>query len=149
MPKPITPLLAVDIIITLKDRSNQPIILIKRRNPPLGWALPGGFVDVGEMLEQAAIREAQEETGLRVSLEALLGCYSDPARDPRGHTISAVYAASASGVPKAADDAAEVALFLLDKLPENLVFDHHQILTDYARYRSSGTLAPIHQVGSS
>lgn len=149
MSKPITPLLAVDIIIAIKDQPNQPIVLIKRRNPPLGWALPGGFVDVGEMLEQAATREAQEETGLKVRLETLLGCYSDPARDPRGHTISAVYAASASGVPKAADDAAEVALFLLDKLPKYLVFDHRQILTDYAHYRSAGTLAPIRQMGSS
>ncbi|QBQ53312.1 NUDIX domain-containing protein [Nitrosococcus wardiae] len=149
MPKPMTPLLTVDIIITLKDQPNQPIVLIKRRNPPLGWALPGGFVDVGEMLEQAATREAREETGLSVKLETLLGCYSDPTRDPRGHTVSAVYIANASGTPKAADDAAEAALFSLDKLPRNLAFDHRQILTDYARYRSIGELAPIHHPGSS
>lgn len=131
MPKPITPLLAVDIIIALKDRPNQPIVLIKRRNPPLGWALPGGFVDIGETLEQAAVREAREETGLEVTLESLLGCYSDPARDPRGHTVSVVYTASAAGLPKAADDAAEVDLFSVSNLPENLAFDHHQILMDY------------------
>ncbi|ADE13743.1 NUDIX hydrolase [Nitrosococcus halophilus Nc 4] len=148
MPKPTTPLLAVDIIITLKDQPNQPIVLIKRRHPPLGWALPGGFVNVGEMLEQAATREAREETGLSVRLETLLGCYSNPTRDPRGHTVSAVYTASASGMPKAADDAAEAALFSLDKLPKNLAFDHRQILADYTRYRSIGELAPIHPAGS-
>jgi 8-oxo-dGTP diphosphatase len=141
MSKPITPLLAVDIIIALKNRPNQPIVLIKRRNPPPGWALPGGFVDIGETLEQAAVREAQEETGLRIALEALLGCYSDPARDPRGHTVSVVYTAIASGIPKAADDAAELALFLIDNLPQNLAFDHHQILMDYACYRTDGQLA--------
>lgn len=144
MPKPTTPLLTVDIIIALEDQPNHPIVLIKRRNPPFGWALPGGFVDVGERLEQAATREAREETGLNVKLDILLGCYSDPARDPRGHTVSAVYTANASGMPEAADDAAEVALFPLDKLPENLAFDHRQILTDYARYRSAGMPAPLY-----
>lgn len=147
MPKPITPLLTVDIIIGLHNQRNQPIVLIKRRNPPHGWALPGGFVDVGETLEQAAIREAQEETGLFIMLEALLGCYSDPGRDPRGHTVSAVYIASASGIPVAADDAAELALFSLDKLPERLAFDHRQVLADYLCYRANGQLTPIRREG--
>lgn len=144
MSKPITPLLTVDIVIALH---NQSIVLIKRRNPPYGWALPGGFVDVGETLEQAAIREAREETGLTVTLEALLGCYSAPERDPRGHTVSAVYAASASGTPEAADDAIELALFLLDKLPETLAFDHRQILADYTCYRASGQFASLRGKG--
>ncbi len=145
MPKPITPLLTVDIIIRLHNPS---FILIRRRNPPYGWALPGGFVDVGETLEHAAIREAQEETGLSVTLETLLGCYSDPERDPRGHTVSVVYIASGSGVPQAADDAIELALFSLDKLPETLAFDHRQILTDYACYCASGQLTPLRDGGS-
>jgi 8-oxo-dGTP diphosphatase len=148
MPKPITPLLAVDIIIVLEDQPNQPIVLIKRRNPPLGWALPGGFVDIGETLEQAAVREAREETRLGVTLKILLGCYSDPGRDPRGHTVSAVYTARASGTPKAADDAAELDLFLIGNLPENLAFDHRQILMDYARYRATGQLALIRRMSS-
>lgn len=143
MPKPTTPLLAVDTIIALKDQSKQPIVLIKRRNPPPGWALPGGFVDVGETLEQAAMREAREETELEITLEALLGCYSDPARDPRGHTVSVVYTASAYGIPKAADDAAKLALFSVDDLPEKLAFDHRQILMDYANYLAGGELALI------
>jgi 8-oxo-dGTP diphosphatase len=148
MPRPITPLLAVDIIIVLEDRPNQPIVLIKRRNSPPGWALPGGFVDIGETLEQAAVREAREETRLGVTLKVLLGCYSDPERDPRGHTVSAVYTASASGTPKAADDAAELDLFLIGNLPENLAFDHRQILMDYARYRATGQLALIRRMSS-
>ena len=90
MSRPVTPLLTVDIIIEMVDRPGRPVVLIERRNPPPGWALPGGFVDVGETLEQAAVREAREETSLEVALKTLLGNYSDPARDARGHTVSAV-----------------------------------------------------------
>ncbi len=143
MTRPVTPLVAVDIIIEMSDRPGRPILLIERKNPPLGWALPGGFVDVGERLEQAARREAREEVSLDVRLKVLLGCYSDPARDPRGHTISPVYVAEASGEPLAADDAARVRCFLPGELPEVLAFDHALILADYRRYRDTGQLAPL------
>lgn len=138
MPAPITPRLAVDIIIELRDRPGRPIVLIERRFPPPGWALPGGFVDVGETLEHAAVREAREETGLDVSLVALLGCYSDPARDARGHTVSAVYVAEASGIPAAADDAANLGVFPPDGSPAPLAFDHGIILQDYLGFRRTG-----------
>jgi 8-oxo-dGTP diphosphatase len=137
MNRPVTPLLTVDTIIALQDRKGTPIVLIERKYPPYGWALPGGFVDVGETLEHAAIREAQEETGLQVSLQLLLGVYSDPVRDSRGHTVSAVYVAGATGQPVAMDDAANVAIFMPDDLPE-LAFDHGQILQDYRDYLQSG-----------
>ncbi len=143
MPRPITPLVAVDIIIEMRDHPGRPILLIERRNPPHGWALPGGFVDVGERLEQAARREAREEVSLEVRLKVLLGCYSDPDRDPRGHTISPVYVAEASGEPRATDDAANVQCFLPDQLPDVLAFDHALILADYRRYRETGQLAPL------
>ena len=143
MSKPITPLIAVDLIIELSDQPGRPIVLIERRNPPHGWALPGGFVDVGETLEQAALREAQEETGLQITLKALLGCYSNPQRDSRGHTVSAVYVAQAYGEPRAGDDAGKV--MVADPLhpPERLAFDHALILSDYRRYRETGMLAPL------
>ncbi|HEC20542.1 MAG TPA: NUDIX hydrolase [Gammaproteobacteria bacterium] len=143
MAVPETPKLTVDIIIELVDRPGRPILLIERKNPPLGWALPGGFVDPGETLEQAAVREALEEISLRVKLITLLGCYSDPARDPRGHTVSAVYVAEACGEPLAADDAAHVQAFSLDALPSPLVFDHGLILADYAHYRQTGERTPL------
>lgn len=140
MPMPETPHLAVDIIIELSDRPGRPILLIERRNPPHGWALPGGFVDVGESLEQAAVREAAEEISLDVTLNALLGCYSNPARDPRGHTVSVVYVAEAQGVPHAADDATNVQVVSLDHLPARLAFDHARILADYFIFRREGCL---------
>lgn len=142
MPHPVTPLIAVDLIIELADRPERPIVLIERRNPPHGWALPGGFVDVGETLEHAAVREAEEETGLKVRLKALLGCYSDPARDVRGHTVSAVYVAEGKGEPRAGDDAGTVMLADPLKLPK-LAFDHALILSDYRRYRETGMLTPL------
>lgn len=143
MSKPVTPLLTVDTIIELTNQPHRPIVLIERRYPPYGWALPGGFVDVGESLEQAAIREAKEETCLDISLKTLLGCYSDPSRDNRGHTASAVYIAESDGIPRAADDAKNLALFTLDELPELLAFDHNQILDDYRIFRETGRLPSL------
>jgi 8-oxo-dGTP diphosphatase len=128
---PSTPALAVDLVIELVDLPGRPIVLIERRNPPHGHALPGGFVDIGETVEDAARREALEETGLAVRLRGLLGVYSDPGRDPRGHTVSIVYLAEASGQPQAGDDAAGVLVTRLDALPA-LAFDHGRILADYA-----------------
>ena len=142
MNRPETPLLAVDLIIEMSGLPGTPIVLIQRRNPPPGWALPGGFVDLGETLEAAARREALEETGLQTQLKLLLGCYSDPARDRRGHTVSAVYVAEARGQPRAGDDAAGIAVF--DPLaPPLLAFDHALILSDYRRYRETGMPAPL------
>ena len=124
------PRLTVDIIITRPGHTRR-VILIKRRNPPHGWAIPGGFVEAGETVELAAVREAEEETGLRVSLERQFHVYSDPARDPRGHTVSVVFVAVAEGEPAAATDAAEARFFDADRLPEEIAFDHSSILNDF------------------
>jgi 8-oxo-dGTP diphosphatase len=142
MSTPKTPLLTVDIIIEMADRPARPIVLIERRYPPPGWALPGGFVDVGETLETAARREAFEETALEVELKLLLGCYSDPARDARGHTASAVYIAEARGEPRAGDDAGRLALFDPADTPV-LAFDHARIIADYRAWRATGRVAPL------
>lgn len=143
MGKPVTPLLTVDIIVELEDESEKSIVLIERKNPPYGWALPGGFVDVGETLATAAVREAREEISMDVTLTSLLGCYSNPQRDTRGHTVSAVYIGKASGKPVAADDAANVAVFKLAELPAELAFDHATILEDYRRFCETGQIAPL------
>lgn len=109
--------------------------MIKRKNPPEGWALPGGFVDYGESLEDAAVREALEETGLDVRLLRQFHTYSDPRRDPRMHTISTVFIASASGEAEAGDDAAGVEIYSPGDLPGDIAFDHKDILNDYFQRR--------------
>lgn len=121
----------VDIIIHLPE---EKVVLIKRANEPLGWALPGGFVDYGETVGNAAVREAKEETGLDVELTGLFGVYSNPARDPRNHNMSVVFTAFAKNPQSlaAGDDAAGVEVFALDSLPEPLAFDHRDILADFA-----------------
>lgn len=130
MPIPVTPLLTADIIIELLDHERK-IVLIERANPPYGWAIPGGFVDVGETVETAAVREAKEETGLDVRNLRLLGVYSDPRRDPRFHTASLVYIAEAKGDPIAGDDAAKARIFDPAAHGVTLAFDHQSILDDY------------------
>jgi len=122
------PIPTVDIIIEVKPNG---IVLVKRKNPPYGWAIPGGFVDYGESLEEAAVREAKEETNLRVKLVKQFHTYSGPKRDPRHHTISTVYIAKAKGTPKAKDDALEIAIFNESSLPDEIAFDHRSILNDY------------------
>lgn len=132
------PVPTVDIIIELIDRPHRPIILIERRNPPYGWAIPGGFVDEGESVETAAAREAKEETGLPVQLVEQFHVYSDPKRDPRKHTLSIVFIATATGNPQAADDAKNLEIFESWRVPADLCFDHDQILRDYWHYRHYG-----------
>lgn len=124
------PVPAVDLIIEIEGKG---LVLIERLNPPPGWALPGGFVEVGESLEQAAVREAKEETCLDVELLGQFHTYSDPKRDPRMHCISTVFVARATGTPRAEDDAKSVALYPKDQLPEVLAFDHRKILADYLK----------------
>lgn len=132
MSHPPGPRLTVDTIIEY----HQGIVLIKRKYPPPGWALPGGFVEQGETLEEAAVREAHEETGLKVTLHRQFHSYSDPARDPRGHTVSVVFVARGEGTLRAADDAARAEVFLKHQgLPGDIAFDHAAILTDYFKGR--------------
>lgn len=127
------PFLTVDIIIEIPGRG---IVLIERLNPPHGWALPGGFVDYGESLEDAARREAREETGLELEKLEQFRAYSDPERDPRHHTATVVFTAVGLGTPKAADDARHLAVFDIGALPNVLAFDHGLILSDYIETRS-------------
>lgn len=132
------PIPTVDLIIEMEGEDvPQGIVLIKRKYPPYGWALPGGFVDYGETLEQAAVREAKEETSLDVQLECQMHTYSDPQRDPRKHTISTVFIARAKGKPVAQDDAQEIGIFTREELKFPLAFDHHKILEDYFKRKSS------------
>ncbi len=128
----------VDIIIEMSDRPHRPIVLIERLNPPFGWAIPGGFVDYGESVENAAIREAKEETNLDIQLVEQFYVYSSPDRDVRQHTISIVFIATAQGTPQARDDAKSVNIFNPWDLPQVLCFDHSLILKDYFLYRNYG-----------
>ena len=131
---PRNPLVTVDIIIEVGGG----IVLIERKNPPHGWALPGGFVDYGESLETAAVREAQEETSLDVVLTEQFYTYSDPSRDPRHHTVSTVFIATANGTPRGADDAKEARVFRENELPTPIVFDHARILREYFIFKKTG-----------
>ncbi len=131
------PVPTADIIIEVEGTGG--IVLIKRKNPPYGWAIPGGFVDYGESLEKAAVREAKEETGLDVTLVSQFHTYSDPSRDPRHHTITTVFMARAKGEPRGGDDAQQAKIFMRDNLPTPLAFDHAKILEDYFRFKDSET----------
>jgi ADP-ribose pyrophosphatase YjhB (NUDIX family) len=122
------PIPTVDIIIEIESKG---IVLIKRKNPPYGWAIPGGFVDYGESLEEAALREAKEETNLDVELKRQFHTYSDPKRDQRQHSISTIYIAKGKGIPQAKDDALETGIFNESNLPDEIAFDHRSILKDY------------------
>lgn len=142
MTKRRNPFPTVDIIIEAKRPAGKSgIVLIQRKNPPYGWALPGGFVDYGESLEEAAVREAREETSLDIQLISQFHTYSDPDRDPRFHTISTVYIAKAKGTPKARDDARAIGIFTRRQLPRPLAFDHEKILDDYfkAKFKKKKT----------
>ncbi|ACM92817.1 ADP-ribose pyrophosphatase [Nautilia profundicola AmH] len=131
---PETPYLTVDGIVKIFTPEFRGIVLIKRKNPPLGFALPGGFVDRGEKVEVALKREMKEEINLDVKIEKLLGVYSDPDRDPRLHTASCVFVCSANELPKAGDDAKEAFLVKLEDIPwDELVFDHAEILRDFLK----------------
>ena len=125
------PIPTVDIII----EKNGNIILIKRENPPFGWAIPGGFIELGETVEVAAEREAKEETGVNVKNLKQFGVYSDPERDPRFHAISCVFTAETGEEPKASSDAKEAKFFSKDALPDDIVFDHKKIIDDYFKLR--------------
>jgi 8-oxo-dGTP diphosphatase len=129
-PQQRAPRLTVDVLIQMNGSPDE-VVLVKRRFPPHGWAIPGGFVNWGETVEAAAVREALEETSLHVKLVRQFHVYSDPARDPRGHTVSVVFVATGKGIPHGQDDAAEAGIFRREALPSSLAFDHSQIISDY------------------
>ncbi len=133
---PRNPFPTVDVVV---ERGDGRILLVRRSNPPIGWALPGGFIDYGESAEAAARREVEEECGVGVLLTDLLGVYSRPDRDPRHHTLTVVYVGRSRDPVRPGDDAADVQEFSLDSLPEDLVFDHAQIVRDYAHLKETGT----------
>ncbi len=137
MGRPVTPQLTTDVIIEMPLLEDRPIVLIERKFEPYGWAIPGGFVEVGETIATAARREALEETTLEVELDVLLGIYSNPKRDFRGHTVCAVFVGNATGKPIAADDAKDIAVFDPFNIDVELAFDHRQILLDYCAYRQT------------
>lgn len=139
--KPVTPLLTVDALIIYKGK----IVLIMRRNPPFQglFALPGGFVEIGETVESAAVREAKEEIGLDIGIIKLLGVYSDPSRDPRGHTVSICYLARGSGKLKAGSDAKDIGLFNMNEIPR-LAFDHNKIIEN-AKSDINGILSKMQE----
>lgn len=141
MPEYRNPKPTVDVLIELEGRPGT-VVLIRRGHEPLGWALPGGFVDEGEWLADAAAREAKEETGLDVTVTDLFHAYSDPARDPRQHTVSTVFLATARGEPVGGDDAAEAAVVTEDTLPAPICFDHGTILADYFAWKRTGRRPP-------
>jgi 8-oxo-dGTP diphosphatase len=140
MPVPVTPKLTADVIIEMPMLEDKPVVLIERKYEPYGWAIPGGFVEVGETIATAARREALEETGLEVELSVLLGVYSNPKRDYRGHNVCSVFIGSATGQPMAADDAKDIALFDPFNIDVELAFDHRRIIEDYCLYRSKGII---------
>jgi ADP-ribose pyrophosphatase YjhB (NUDIX family) len=125
------PIPTVDILIGRTKEGKEAVVLVKRKNPPHGWAIPGGFIEYGESAEDCAVREAKEETGLDVRLMGLLGVYSDPGRDPRFHTISVAYVAEGEGEPRADTDAEDIGIFTERELPEEIAFDHRKIISDY------------------
>lgn len=138
MSDPRNPYPTVDVLIETEGG----LVFIERANAPAGWALPGGFIDYGERPEDAAVREAKEETGLDVELLSLLGVYGAPDRDPRQHNVSIVYVGRASGRPSGGDDAAKAEIFAPDAPPSPLCFDHARILEDYRRFRETGAIPP-------